>query len=769
MPTICGDAVMAEADRPEFIDVPGFDTLLKIARELKTGNAAALLAEAAAAGLSDAQAEALIEAAHGATGVSIEDLQREWVKALTGVVNARRVAGASARRHDSDEAEPARARGDEAAMDALVQATELYPGAPFASDNVCRLAALKRGNRAKFETLRTRLKKAGCRVTELDRLIARESGEEKDRKPSQADVLVSLAEEAELFQSPDEEAYADIEVSGHRETWSVTSRGFRRWLKRRFYEETGGAPSAEPVASAIGVIEAKALYDTERRPVHVRVGELDGKIYVDRCDPKWRVVEADKTGWRIVDRPEIRFRRTSDMRALPEPVKGGSIADLRPLLNIRDDADGNNDFVLAVAFVLACLRGRGPYPIMVVTGEQGTAKSTRSAMLRSIVDPSKPRLRSLPRDERDLVIAARSRLMLAFDNVSGLKWWLSDACCRIASGAGFGTRQLYTDADEIVFEGARPQIFNGIEDIVDRPDFAERSIFSVCEVIAGKDRLEEEEIWAAFDEAHPSILGALLDAVVMGLQQFHDTRPPELPRMADFAHWAVACEPALWAPGTFMAAYNANILGAVESVLEANPVAIAVRTLMANQAKWEGTASALLAELTELVGERMAKSEMWPHNGRAMSGRLRRAAAFLRQIDVYIDYTREAHTGSRLIVITRTPSASGAENKSNFASPPSPPSPDETASSKNNGLGVRAGDGRGPAGDDRGPEGDGRSPGGDGWVTMDPSSATAADPLKTQRVAPDGDGGDANLHPLSAPENEGIVGAAWRRGPRGSR
>jgi hypothetical protein len=526
------------------------------------------------------------------------------------------------------------------------------------------------------------------------------------------------------------------------------------------------------VTTAIGVIEAKALYDTEVRSVHVRVGELDGNIYLDLCDRNWRAVEVSRTGWRIVDRPEIRFRRTSDMRALPEPVGDGSIADLRPLLNIRDDADGNNDFVLAVAFVLACLRGRGPYPIMVVTGEQGTAKSTRSAMLRSVVDPSKPRLRALPRDERDLVISARSRLVLAFDNVSGLKWWLSDACCRIASGAGFGTRQLYTDTDEIVFEGARPQIFNGIEDIVDRPDFAERSIFSVCEVIAGKDRLEEEEIWAAFDEAHPSILGALLDAVVRGLEQFPDTRPPVLPRMADFAHWSVACEPALWEPGTFMAAYDANILGAVESVLEASPVAVALRTLMTNQAKWEGTASALLVKLTELVGERMAKSDTWPHNGRALSGQLRRAAAFLRQIDVNIDYTREAHTGTRLIVITRTPSASGFENKSNFASPSSPPSPEETASSKNNGLGVGTGDGRGPTGDDRGPEGDGRRPGGGGWVTMDTNPATATNPLITQRMVLDGDEGDegdANLHPLSAPENEGIVGAAWRRGPRGSR
>jgi hypothetical protein len=353
-----------------------------------------------------------------------------------------------------------------------------------------------------------------------------------------------------------------------------------------------------------------------------------------------------------------------------------------------------------------------------------------------------------------------------------LKWWLSDACCRIASGAGFGTRQLYTDTDEIVFEGARPQIFNGIEDIVDRPDFAERSIFSVCEMIAGKDRKEEDELWAEFDEAHPSILGALLDAVVVGLQRFPDTRPPELPRMADFAHWAIACETALWRDGAFVAAYNANILGAVESVLEASPVAVAVRTLMTNQVKWEGTASNLLVKLTELVGERMAKSDTWPHNGRALSGQLRRAASFLRQIGINVGHAREPGTGARQIVITANTPGSGFDGPGKFASQPSQPSHSETASSENNGLGATRRDGRALRCDANSAGCDGSASGHDGRVTVGPGSAVAANSLKTNTVSPDRDGcdgRDANLQPRSEPENRGIVGEAWRRGPKGAR
>jgi hypothetical protein len=349
-------------------------------------------------------------------------------------------------------ADPTLAEGGEKACDELVKKTEKEPGAPY--EVVSALASLKKDNRAAFENLGARLKKAGCRVTELGELIAKENGEQRGRHPTQPDILVDMAEAADLFHAPDETGYADLEADGHRETWPIRSKGFRRWLSRRYFEEIGGAPNAEALAAAINVIEANALHNTTVRTVHVRVGELDGKLYLDLCDPAWRAVEIDADGWRIVDRPAVRFRRSPDMQALPEPERDGSVDGLRELLNIGADDDA--DFVLAVAFALACLRGRGPYPIMVVTGEQGTAKSTRSALISSVVDPRKPSLRALPRDERDLRVAARSRHLLAFDNVSGLRVWLSDALCRIASGTGFGTRGLYTDDEEVLFDGARP-------------------------------------------------------------------------------------------------------------------------------------------------------------------------------------------------------------------------------------------------------------------------------------------------------------------------
>jgi hypothetical protein len=161
------------------------------------------------------------------------------------------------------------------------------------------------------------------------------------------------------------------------------------------------------------------------------------------------------------------------MLPLPIPQPGGSIEQFALFLNLPS----RNDFVLVVAWLLAALRPSGPYPLLAISGEQGSAKTVLSKMLRALVDPNGAPVRTLPREERDLFIAANNGHVLAFDNVSGLPPWLSDSLCRLASGGGLAVRQLYTDQDEVLFDAARPIILNGIEDIITRPDLADRAIF----------------------------------------------------------------------------------------------------------------------------------------------------------------------------------------------------------------------------------------------------------------------------------------------------
>lgn len=477
----------------------------------------------------------------------------------------------------------------------------------------------------------------------------------RSARPTQANILAELAQSAELFHAPDGTGYADLHINGHRETWPIRSLGFRRWLTRRFFEEKRGVPNSQAMQSALNLVEARAHFGSPERSVCVRVGGLAGRLYLDLVDEDWRAIEIDSTGWRIVDDPPVRFRRASGMQSLPEPVLGGSVAALRRFLNVHSD----RDFVLAVSWALACLRNRGPYPVIALAGEQGSAKSTFSAILRSLVDPNSAPLRALPREDRELFIAASNSHVLAFDNVSGLRDWISDTLCRLATGGGFAVRQLYTDLDEVLFNATRPVILNGIEEIVTRPDLADRALFLTLQPIPEELRRPEGELWAAFEAERPKILGALLDAVVVGLKRLPETSLPKLPRMADFALWATACEAAMWSAGTFMSAYAGNLEDVVEGVLEASPVAVAVRAMMQERTVWAGTASALLQALP--VDERTAKSKGWPHTPNTLSGKLRRDATFLRRVGINVAFGKETNRErTRIITITKAPKTSEA-------------------------------------------------------------------------------------------------------------
>jgi hypothetical protein len=463
-----------------------------------------------------------------------------------------------------------------------------------------------------------------------------------NEKTTIADRLLKLAEPASLFHAADSTGYADIQINGHRETLPIKGRGFRRWLNKAYFDATKRAPNAEALQQALSVIEARATFDAPERPVHLRVASLGDKLYLDLGDTAWRVIEVDANGWRVAKDASVRFRRPAGMLPLPMP-RPGSVTALRTFLNLR----GDEDWALACAWLRATLRDRCPYPILVLTGEQGSAKSTFCRLLRSMVDPNTAPLRALPREDRDLFIAANNGHVLCFDNVSSLSPWISDTICRLSTGGGFSVRQLYSDADEFLFDGRRPIILNGIEGVIDRPDAADRSVFLALDQIPDSRRKKEELLWAEFERAWPGILGGLLTDVARGLRRLPDVKLATLPRMADFATWAVACE---GAKGSFEQAYAVNRAGIVESVLDSDSVAAALQQLMDERAEWKGNATELLAELSGRVSDRISKGKTWPVDGARLSGRLTRAAPFIRKSGIEIERLKD---GKRTIVIRR--------------------------------------------------------------------------------------------------------------------
>lgn len=378
----------------------------------------------------------------------------------------------------------------------------------------------------------------------IDEAIKAAAEEEDGRKRSQATRLVALAEGLELFHDGHDETYAALPVTGTDgtqwiETWPISSRGFKRWLTRRYWVAYEASPNSQALNDALNVLAGKARFEGPLRPVYVRIaGDGIHRVVIDCGDPAWTLLQVDNDGdIAIADPGEFAFVRRPGMTALPTDgsYDPRDLAKLWALINVRPA-----DRVLVAAWLVQALRPRGPYPVLVLQGEQGTAKTTLARILRSLVDPNSVAVRTPPRDERDMMIAARNGWVVAYDNLSGIQTWVSDAICRLSTGGGFGTRTLYTDTDETLIDVQRPVILNGIEDIAVRQDLIDRTIILQLDPIPDECRRPEGALWADVERLRPALFGALLRALGHAMQRLPDIRIPHPPRMADFAIFAAA-------------------------------------------------------------------------------------------------------------------------------------------------------------------------------------------------------------------------------------
>jgi len=464
------------------------------------------------------------------------------------------------------------------------------------------------------------------------------------RASSHATQLVDLASDFCLFHTSEDETYATLPIGNHHETWRLASKMIQQELTRRFYSRYKKIPGHQATVDALGLLSAQAQIEGPQESIHIRVAGKDGTLYIDLANPAWEVVRVTSKGWEVISDSPVLFRRSKGMLALPHPNHGGSLQDLQSFINVR----GEDDFILLLSWLLGALNPFGSYPILVIHGGQGSGKSTAVKMIKALVDPNSVPLRSNPREARDLMISAQNSWALAYDNLSCLLPWLSDGFCRLSTGGGFSTRQLFTDGDEVLFQAKRPILMNGIEELATRADLLDRAILLYLPDIPEVQRRPEKELWAKFDEAKPTYLGAMFTALSMALAQATvSLKNP--PRMADFALWVTAAAPALgWSPKAFLQAYERNRLEANQLTLVASPIPGVLEKLLEPLGHWEGTATQLLNALNNHADDSLRRLKIWPSAPHVLSNTLRRLEPNLRQEGTIVTFK---HGIQRLITL----------------------------------------------------------------------------------------------------------------------
>ena len=426
---------------------------------------------------------------------------------------------------------------------------------------------------------------------------------------TQTKVLMEIAHQTtdEFFRC-DLGLVATITVKDAKRHFPVGEQMFKKWLINQFYILCGDSPSEKSLKEVINTLLANQEYENENyQDVFVRVALHNEKVYIDLGNADYEVVEISKEGWRIIKDAPIKFIRNDTMRSLAIPVKGGEISTLKKVFNMEEQ-----QFRLWLSFIIGCFNPKGPFPILILQGASGSGKTLLSEITKAIVDLAIAPVRSLPKSEQDLFVIAQKNWLLVFDNLSGISNHMSDALCKLSTGGGFATRELYTNNEEAVMAATRPVIVNGIDRITRRQDLANRAIVLSLPYILPKHRKTKEEIWDEYNRNAGSIMGLLCDAVSEALRNFENTEIQQKPRMADFAKWVTATEHTLgFKKGEFLSLYMQNQQEIAEEAVEHDVLVYAIMTAMQTRNRIYGTASQILDLLKSSVEESYAFTVEW--------------------------------------------------------------------------------------------------------------------------------------------------------------
>lgn len=472
----------------------------------------------------------------------------------------------------------------------------------------------------------------------------------------------------DLFHDTLRRPYAAVRVNGQVETWPVASPAFSDWLTHEHWLTHQRPLGARHREELLELATAKARFDGTQHPVHYRLAHQEGDLWIDLADERRRTVKVTGTGWQILDACPVRFSRPPGMRALPEPAPGGKVSDLLPLLNLNSEDDG----ALVLAWLLGAYHPGGPYPLLCVNGEQGSGKSTLTALLGALIDPRETPDTAMPRADADFLGMTRESRLKVLDNLSVVPAAISDVLCRLSTGTGCGV-DLAPGTPT-----ACPVILNGIPELIARPDLLDRSIFVELPAIAGSDRRTASEVRADFDKAKAGIFGGLLDAVSMAMGRVADTKLEHCPRMAEFTYWVVAAGDALGLPpGRFLDAYTRNRDDADRLAISASPIGQPILDLMAEEDAWSGTAENLLATLDARCQDPKALSHRdWPTTAQRLSHNLRRLVTSLGRQGILVEFTRTDNAGrARLIRLRKSLNEVSKVSKASKAKFPANESP----------------------------------------------------------------------------------------------
>jgi energy-coupling factor transporter ATP-binding protein EcfA2 len=439
----------------------------------------------------------------------------------------------------------------------------------------------------------------------------------------------------------------------NRRTYKVGSKQLAK-IVRRNAREMGTSLKRGEIREIFGTLLEFGETDGRRTDVFYRVAPIVNGIEIDLGDESHARVRIVPGKVEIIKAgSEALFHRPEEM--LPIKVDGEK-GDYRLLYKYIPNVAASDRVLLVVLIAYTMANPKlsfVAFPILVLLGGQGTGKTTLTKLISRIIDPRIVGVQVMPRNMKDLVIAAQRAHLLCFDNLRGFRGSASDILCGMVTGTAVVLRKLYTDDEPHIVYVHVALILNSLHEIITESDLAQRSLPIRLNPLSESDRVSESKLEHDLEIDLPIIIRGfheLIAEIFKHLPGVEVTRPE---RMIDFSRWLAAMEMVDSAPaGTYQELYSECLVEAQLESLLANPLAAALIDFVQDRRKtWQGKPTELLAELNGFTPFAMQRTPDWPKNSIALGRRISSLQAGLKTLGIEITQTRGKH---RNITVTTT-------------------------------------------------------------------------------------------------------------------
>ncbi len=386
--------------------------------------------------------------------------------------------------------------------------------------------------------------------------------------------------------------------------YPIESRDVSAWLTEAILE-TGLLPRSDMKQIIVDILTAHALKASQEEPAH-RIFQGKHALYYKISNNS--IVRISKKGV-IMNSffPGVSFWRSSLEADQCLPDFSSSHKELLPLLKQAFHIKKDYRYAFAAA-LLGFFVPKLQTPILVLSGEKGTAKTTTSKHILELVNPSIAQaVTALPNGRDALITQLSNSYIAAFDNVAfPLKADTSNLLCLVATHAAISKRSLYSTNLQAVYDLKTKIVCNGIDEIAAKADLAERCCVIYLNQIPDADRRCYSEVEAEFNELKPRILGSIFNSLVEVFKDTTDFSDVAKPRMADFADFGLHVIHVLGEkPEKFLQQYTSGIKEQLSDAEARSPIVLAVdRLLFGRQGYLLRETPTVMAKMLNAVAKR---------------------------------------------------------------------------------------------------------------------------------------------------------------------